>query len=138
MPRPAAPLEDRISANVVSTPFGCWQWSARRDRDGYGVIKVSGAPKAAHRVAYATFTGALDPAMQLDHLCHNRACVNPDHLEPVTTQVNTARGVKPNRGACPNGHPRSSDNVYTTPQGHKTCRPCRLAADNRYKARLAA
>ncbi|PZE89951.1 HNH endonuclease signature motif containing protein [Curtobacterium sp. MCBD17_008] len=138
MPRPAASLEDRIPGHVQYTPFGCWHWTGYLDRDGYGVMKYQGVPQAAHRLAYTQWVGPVPEGHQLDHLCRNRACVNPEHLEPVTTQVNTARGIKPNRGTCRNGHPRTASNVYTTPQGHRACRPCRQDADARYKARQAA
>lgn len=117
---------------------GCHLWTARLDRDGYGMHKV-GKPNVfrAHRVAYMLAHGPIPTDQQLDHLCRNRACVNPDHLEPVTTLVNTRRSERVASMYCPNGHPRSTANVRVNRDGARSCRPCHRAAARRYRARKA-
>src|SRR5215831_11195343 len=71
----------------------CWEWTAGKIPEGYGVFRIGGTPRGAHRVAYELFHDmTIAPRMQIDHLCRNRGCVRPDHLEVVTPQVNQLRG----------------------------------------------
>ena len=70
----------------------CWQWTASRDRDGYGRFLV-GKNLHAHRLAYETLVGPIPDGLESDHLCRNRPCVCPAHIEPVTHAVNKQRGV---------------------------------------------
>lgn len=72
---------------------GCWNWKGTLFRNGYGAFGVSGKTCGAHRVAYELAIGPIPAGLQLDHLCRNRGCVNPGHLEPVTGTVNTGRGA---------------------------------------------
>ncbi|PZE31781.1 HNH endonuclease signature motif containing protein [Curtobacterium sp. MCLR17_042] len=132
---PTIPVAERIERRIEATPFGCWQWTGRIDRYGYGAIKVDRAPRPAHRVSFEAFVGPIAEGMQLDHLCRNRSCVNPDHLEQVDTKTNTRRGVRPNRLLCPNGHPRTPDNLYVDPSGARSCRTCHRGAAAAHRAR---
>lgn len=108
-------------------------WEARLDDDGYGSFWAHGRTTRAARVAYETFVGPIPDALVIDHLCRVRACVNPEHLEPVTVQVNTARGLGPITAAlrhsmrthCPHGHEYSEKNTYRHPNGARVCRMCR-------------
>ena len=70
----------------------CWLWTGGKSVGGYGVIMICGKNKRAHRVSYEAFAGPIPEGLELDHLCRNRACVNPAHLEPVTGLVNIRRG----------------------------------------------
>lgn len=68
---------------------GCWNWVGGQSSDGYGVWSLRGAvTRRAHRIMYERHKGPIPQGLQLDHLCRNRLCVNPDHLEPVTNREN--------------------------------------------------
>lgn len=95
--RPPVPLEDRFWRKVAKGE-GCWEWQAARDSNGYGVFnKGEGRGlDRAHRVAYELLVGAIPPGLVLDHLCRNKSCCNPGHLEPVTIGENIRRGYPRN------------------------------------------
>lgn len=126
---------DRLLRNVEVMPNGCWHWLRYRSPDGYGVISVKRIMTAAHQVALAISIGGVwEPPLQVDHLCRNRICCNPDHLDLVTPQQNTLRGRGPQVTAerrraithCPKGHAYDESNTYYRPPfGHRTCRACR-------------
>lgn len=125
----ARSLADRLWAKVEKTD-GCWLWRGSLRPDGYGQIAMKpGAPKLAHRVAYELAKGPIPAGLTLDHLCRNRACVNPDHLEPVDNRTNTLRGIGPtainaSKEVCKRGH--SLADAYVS-KGMRYCRTCALA-----------
>lgn len=113
----------------------CWLWTAARGGKGskdqqYGKFYVNGKLESAHRVAYWLFVGPIPDGLHIDHLCRNRQCVNPAHLEPVTQIVNTLRGVgftatNARVTHCPQGHEYDVANTYRPPKGGRGCRKCR-------------
>jgi len=127
-----------------SGPRGCWVWTASvNPRTGYGQFIVMGAkrgyPRMAHRVAWELMRRPLAPGEVIDHLCRNRACVNPDHLQPVTNRVNILRGIAPSainarKDECNSGHKFTPENTYVPP-GRPTVRQCRKCARRREQER---
>lgn len=133
--RPQPTVMDRFWASVEKTDT-CWLWTGSLTRPrprGYGQLKVNGQSVTAHRFSYETFVGPVPEGMQLDHLCRVRQCVRPDHLEPVTGQVNYLRGVglpaqQARQTHCKRGHPLSGDNVRMVNGGRsRRCMTCRRA-----------
>lgn len=135
---------------------GCWIWTGGKNKDGYGTffVNMQTGYTRSHTWAYMHFIGPIGDGLELDHLCRNRACCNPHHLEPVTHKENTRRGdvgkhmksLKAQKTHCPKGHPYSGDNLKLHPvKGYRMCRECiRVAgsyddkARQRYYARKAA
>lgn len=114
---------------------GCWYWTAARYASGYGRFRLGSMHDGtrrvatAHRLAYETMVGAVPAGLELDHLCRNRACVNPAHLEPVTRRENLLRGATIPAGNaakthCPKGHAYDARNTRTTKDGSRVCRRC--------------
>ena len=85
-------LAERLEGKRVYIPgFGCWYWGGHLDRDGYAKIHVGDRPRMAHRVAYELARGPIPDGMVIDHLCRNRECTNPAHMELVRSRENTMR-----------------------------------------------
>jgi len=119
------PLEARFWAKVEKSNK-CWTWTGALDSSGYGTIWDGQRTAKAHRVAYEKAVGPIASGLQLDHLCRNRRCVRPSHLEPVTARENTLRGVGASaqnavKTHCKRGHQFSSDNtlVKLSPVGNR-------------------
>lgn len=70
---------------------GCWLWQGTL-RAGYGRVKIGGRLQEAHRASYEHHVGPIPEGLVVDHLCRNRSCINPAHLEPVTEMENIRRG----------------------------------------------
>jgi hypothetical protein len=83
----------RLFEKVRKTPSGCWEWQGVRGTTGYGGFHMGRRTWLAHRAAYVLFVGPIPAMMTIDHLCVNRACVNPAHLEPVSQRENLVRGI---------------------------------------------
>lgn len=113
---------------VIGLPDECWPWRGTMFSNGYGRFLLNGVECVAHRVVYELLRGEVPDGYVLDHLCRAPACVNPDHLEPVTQQINTHRGVGPTaknaaKAQCAKGHEFTPENTRLR-RGKRECRTC--------------
>jgi hypothetical protein len=112
------PISERIWQYIKKEEF-CWRWVYALDVQGYGALKVSNKSKKAHRVVYELLRGPIPENMTLDHLCKNRWCVNPDHMDIVTSGENALRGNGPfaknkRKTHCKYGHEFVPENIRPT------------------------
>lgn len=129
----------------VAIAGACWEWMGSRTPDGYGTFWFEGRPRRAHRVSYEMFIGPIPEELQLDHLCRVRHCVNPWHLDPVSSRENTLRselaaaGRHARQTHCKHGHPITHPSqFYVRVGGARSCRACQLRRTRQYRAKKAA
>lgn len=143
MTPPFAPLEVRFWRHVeIGEPRDCWRWTGFRNTPGYGMVLGDNERQShpAHRVAYELTVGPIPDGLVIDHLCRNRECVNPFHLEPVTDRINILRGEGRGarsfrRDACLYGHPYDDENTVRTTSRARVCRVCKNATARRLRLR---
>lgn len=137
----ASPAPERFWAKVTipEPPWECWTWNARH-HNGYGWFTVKhNNHVGAHRYAYQLLRGEIPEGLVCDHLCRNRGCCNPWHLELTTIGENVRRGKintkMKNRTHCNNGHEFTAENSYISKKGYRSCKACHTACTNRRRAR---
>jgi len=119
---------------------GCWNWRGKIGKNGYGRIRIDKQDVLVHRFFCATLNGEFPADFQVDHLCRNRACVAPAHLEAVTHTVNWLRSDsvvrrKLDQVVCLHGHPLSGPNLYVDKRGHRGCKECNRRRTAEYQHR---
>ena len=132
---------DRLWRRIIKTEF-CWIWTGSKVR-GYGNIMFGGRVQRVHRVVYELLRGTIGQGLELDHLCRQHSCVNPEHLEPVTHRENVLRGNSPaaihaRQTHCDHGHRLSESNTYRYDGGRRRCRTCTLSRNKKSRDRINA
>lgn len=120
-------LPDSFWSKVKKTE-SCWLWTGATQSSGYGSFGIGGRAYSTHRLAYEDAREPIPDGMQIDHLCRNKRCCNPGHLEVVTAAENNRR-ARAHRGyyiggECGFGHKLSGDNLRIHPRGNLVCRTC--------------
>lgn len=118
----------RFISKIIFIPNGCWNWCGTKSSSGYGVITANKKQLRAHRLSLLFSGKNFKDGFQVDHLCRNIICVNPSHLEIVTSRENTLRGIGPSamnskKRFCHNGHIFDVKNTRLR-NGRRECRPC--------------
>lgn len=121
---------------VEIVPGGCWGWKGRVSDNGYTYYRSrEHGVYHGHRMSYLLFVGPLDPDKEIDHLCRNKGCVNPDHLEQVTASTNLRR-AKP-WTACDRLHPDAATRLGKRKDGRDYCQECQRTRERERRARFA-
>lgn len=141
-------LKRFFSKIKVEPATGCWLWQAAIDSRGYGRFALPGIRSgSSHRAAWLMLIGPIPYGTELDHLCRNRHCAAPHHLEAVTHQVNVLRGISPaafhaQKTHCKHGHSLTPDNVYINHKKDgkvsRSCKQCHYARTARNAERIKA
>jgi hypothetical protein len=129
-------LPARFWAKVREDEAGCWLWTAYVNERGYAKYRISPRSVRAHRVAYEALVGVVPDGLELDHRCHVRHCVNPEHLRAVTHSQNLSNRLP--RTHCKVGHELAGTNLFVTVTGSRTCVECRRAYFRGYCQRQRA
>ena len=125
------PLRERVFSRLIIDPSGCLIWTGKPASTGYGQVEAGGRGLYAHRLMYEWFVGPIPSGTQIDHLCRNRLCAAPAHLEAVSRKTNILRGVGPSANQarmdhCQRGHEFDLLNTYWRSDRHggRQCRAC--------------
>ncbi len=133
---------DKHLKRIKKTKSGCWEYQGYIKTIGYGEIFQDGLKLAAHRYFYEALIGKIPKGLVIDHLCQNRKCVNPKHLEPVTSVENIKRGWairRPDMTKCKHGHPLSGKNLYLIVGKQYTwraCKRCKYIANKKWRKKI--
>lgn len=122
-------IDERFWSRLMESESGCWEWQEYVDEKGYGRFWDGARTIRAHQYAFAALVGDVPDGLELDHLCKNRRCANPYHLDPVTHEVNMARSDNimlafSDQTHCLRGHEFTTDNTYVKADGGRQCRDC--------------
>jgi len=132
--RPPRPTIERFLKKLVVSQVNfynntaCWEWIGYTSRD-YAQIMTNGKVIHIHRFIYEYYYGEIEPKLTIDHLCRNRTCANPLHLEQVTCRENILRGVgiaalNSQKTHCPQGHEYTPENIVGIHYHHRQCKRC--------------
>jgi len=129
----------RMTNKIKISKTGCWVWQASLNHKGYGQVGYKDTMVRTHRLMYQLLIGVIPKGLQIDHLCRNRACCNPEHLEPVTPLENTKRSPihDRNKTHCKWGHGFTPENTMIYKKtGQRACRICQRRRTKAYDLKI--
>lgn len=132
------PVIERILQKISVTDSDCWEWQGSLSTYGYGIIIIDYKQIRVHRFIYEYYHGQICPDLVIDHLCRNKKCSNPIHLEQVTNRINIQRGNAGRHGKhskgnnhyqnkkthCKNGHEFTPENTAIRKDNSRSCKLC--------------
>lgn len=132
----------RIASRTIVTENGCWEYQGHILKTGYGWAsgEIKGKPDFTHRIMYRWARGEITKGTHIDHLCSNRACCNPSHLEMVSPKENARRSkiTNANKTHCPKGHEYAPETTYYRKDRFgRQCNICNLENYYRRKTKIA-
>ena len=127
------PIERFCQKIVINNQTDCWEWIGAKSIIGYGQFaptsrRQGGVLTSPHRFIWVYLNGDIPIGQEVDHLCRNRACTNPEHLRLISHEENQSFLKKE---FCKHGHPLSGDNLHINSQGKRVCKKCRSINTNR-------
>jgi hypothetical protein len=122
-------MPERFWEKLTINARGCWEMGKKPN--AYSIFWFEGTTHGAHRLAWQRLVGPIDDGLHMDHVCRNKPCCNPNHLEPVTPAVNSQRGFTPVEGIakrthCSNGHELTPENEIDSRVPYRHCKTCRI------------
>ena len=114
--------------SYVDRDTGCWEWTSTKNQKGYPRMKIDKVMCGAHRVSYEMFTGPLIDELEMDHICENRGCINPAHIQQISHGDNIRNGARwrhKKDNHCIHGHKYTEENTQIRADGRKRCATCR-------------
>jgi len=117
------PVLERFLEKIHISDSGCWEWTARITKQGYGSFSILSYPVDAHRFIYEYYYGEITPKFEVHHICENKICCNPNHLKQLSVKEHNIRHLKTH---CPQGHEYSIQNTYITKHGWRHCKTCHM------------
>lgn len=143
------PVIERFLNKISVVNYGCWEWQRRLNENGYGILGIKSLPVLSHRFIYEYYYGNIDPKLVIDHLCKNKKCVNPIHLEEVTVKENNRRSYgeyilayrkiihhNSKKTHCKRGHEFTLENTFIKPNRARQCIECRNYLGRKYYRNL--
>lgn len=132
---------ERFLNRIQVSENRCWLWTSTLNNKGYARLGMYKRLVLVHRWTYILFKGVIPANLELDHLCRNPRCINPNHLEPVTHQENNLRGntqsaIHAKKTHCPQGHPYDEENTHIDKRGRRECRVCKREKARTYNELL--
>ena len=125
-------IETRIKEKTKILPNGCWEWvgaKLKKDSGSYGQIRIgtreNNKLKRAHVVSYILYKGKIPKGKEIDHICRNTLCVNPDHLQAITHKENCKRRKDSGLPYCKHGHKYTIETTYINTRGIRECKICK-------------
>lgn len=131
---------ERFLNKIKILDSGCWKWISTITNQGYGQFWFNGKQRSSHRFIYKYYHGEVNSSLVLDHLCRNRKCVNPEHLEQVSIKENILRGngfaaLNIKKTHCKNGHEFIDNNTHLDSNGHRRCKFCNKIRQQQFQKR---